>query len=159
MAIPQIKTYSAKPSEVTAKWWLVDAEDIVLGRLATTIATRLRGKHKAMFTPHIDCGDHIIVVNAEKVRLTGNKVADKRYYWHTGWPGGLKERTAGKILAGKHADRVVRKAVERMLPKGPMGRQQLKKLRVYAGAEHPHTAQAPAVLDVAAMNPKNKRSV
>ena len=158
MALPQFKTYSAKPSEVTAKWWLVDAEDVVLGRMATTIATRLRGKHKAMYTPHIDCGDHVVVVNAEKVRLTGNKLADKRYYRHTGWPGGLKERVAGDILTGRHPDRVVRKAVERMLPKGPLGRQQLKKLRVYAGAEHPHAAQGPEVLDIAAMNPKNKRS-
>ncbi len=158
MALPQFKTYSAKPSEVTAKWWLVDAEDLVLGRMATTIATRLRGKHKAIYTPHIDCGDHVVVVNAEKVRLTGNKLADKRYYRHTGWPGGLKERVAGDILAGRHPDRVVRKAVERMLPKGPLGRQQLKKLRVYAGTDHPHTAQGPEVLDVAAMNPKNKRS-
>ncbi len=158
MAVPQTKTYSAKPAEITAKWWLVDAEDIVLGRLATTIATRLRGKHKAIYTPHIDCGDHVVVVNAEKVKLTGNKAADKQYYWHTGWPGGIRSRTAGAILAGQHADRVVRKAVERMLPKGKLGRHQLKKLRVYTGGEHPHTAQEPEVLDVAAMNPKNKRS-
>ena len=126
--------------------------------LATTIATRLRGKHKATYTPHIDCGDHVIVVNAEKVRLTGRKATDKVYYWHTGWPGGIRSRTAGDILSGDHADRVVRKAVERMLPKGKLGRQQLKKLRVYTGAAHPHEAQEPEVLDVAAMNPKNKRS-
>ena len=153
-----MKTYSAKPSEVERKWFVVDAEDVVLGRLASIIATRLRGKHKPTFTPHIDCGDNIVVINAEKVKLTGNKRADKTYYWHTGHPGGIKSRTAGAVLDGKHPERVVQKAVERMISRNPLGRQQLRKLHVYAGADHPHEAQQPEVLDVAAMNPKNKRS-
>ncbi len=153
-----MKTYSAKPSEIERKWWLVDAEDVVLGRMAVVIADRLRGKHKPMYTPNLDCGDHIVVINAEKVKLTGNKVKNKIYYWHTGYPGGIKSRTAEAILGGRHADRVVRKAVERMVPKGPLGRAQLRKLKVYTGTEHPHEAQQPAVLDVGAMNPKNKRS-
>ena len=153
-----MKTYSAKPSEVERKWFVVDAEDVVLGRLASIIATRLRGKHKPTFTPHIDCGDNIVVINAEKVKLTGNKRADKTYYWHTGHPGGIKSRTAGAVLDGKHPERVVQKAVERMISRNPLGRQQLRKLHVYAGTEHPHEAQQPEVLDVAAMNPKNKRS-
>lgn len=153
-----MKTYSAKPAEVEKKWVLVDAEDIVLGRLAAVIATRLRGKHKAMYTPHIDCGDNVIVVNAEKVRLTGNKRVQKTYYWHTGYPGGIKDRTAEQLLDGKYPERVAEAAVRRMVPKGPLGRQQLKGLRVYAGPSHPHEAQQPVVLDVAQMNPKNKRS-
>jgi large subunit ribosomal protein L13 len=153
-----MKTYSAKPSEVERKWFVVDAEDVVLGRLASIIATRLRGKHKPTFTPHIDCGDNIVVINAEKVKLTGNKRADKTYYWHTGHPGGIKSRTAGAVLDGKHPERVVQKAVERMISRNPLGRQQLRKLHVYAGTEHPHEAQQPEILDVAAMNPKNKRS-
>jgi large subunit ribosomal protein L13 len=153
-----MKTYSAKAAEIEKKWILVDADGVVLGRLASQIAKILRGKHKTTFTPHLDCGDNVIVVNAEKVHLTGNKVADKTYYWHTGYPGGIKKRTAGQILAGKHPERVVHKAVERMVPRGPLGRQQMKNLRVYVGAEHPHEGQQPEVLDVAAMNPKNKRS-
>ncbi len=153
-----MRTYSAKPSEVERRWWLVDAEDMVLGRLAVVIATRLRGKHKPMYTPNIDCGDHVVVVNAEKVRLTGNKRRDSKFYWHTGYPGGIKSRTVGQILDGNHPDRVLRKAVERMLPKTKMGRQQIRKLQVYTGGEHPHDAQKPEVLDVAALNPKNKRS-
>lgn len=153
-----MKTYSAKPSEVEKKWLLVDAEDIVLGRLATVIATRLRGKHKPMFTPHIDCGDNVIVINADKVRITGNKKEQSTFYWHTGYPGGIKGRTQGQILEGKHPQRVVENAVRRMLPKGVLGRQQYANLRVYAGSEHPHAAQNPEILDVASMNPKNKRS-
>ncbi|MDA1100864.1 MAG: 50S ribosomal protein L13 [Proteobacteria bacterium] len=153
-----MKTYSAKPAEIERKWFVIDAEGVVLGRLATVIASRLRGKHKPMFTPHMDCGDHIVVINAEKVQLTGNKLADKTYYHHTGYPGGIKGITAGKVLAGKHPERLVEKAVQRMIPKGPLGRQVLTKLKVYAGAEHPHEAQQPEVLDVAAMNDKNKRS-
>jgi large subunit ribosomal protein L13 len=153
-----MKTYSAKPADVERKWYVVDAEGVVLGRLASVIATRLRGKHKPMFTPHIDCGDNIIVINADKVHLTGNKRADKKYYWHTGYPGGIKNRTAGAVLDGAHPERVVTKAVERMISRNPLGRQQLRKLHVYAGADHPHEAQQPEVLDVAAMNPKNKRS-
>jgi len=153
-----MNTFSAKPSDIERKWYIIDAEDIVLGRMAAVIATRLRGKHKTIFTPHMDCGDNIIVINAEKVKLTGNKRADKTYYWHTGHPGGIKSRTAGAVLDGKHPERVVEKAVERMISRNPLGRQQLKKLHVYAGSEHPHEAQQPEVLDVAAMNPKNKRS-
>ncbi len=153
-----MKTYSAKPTDVEKGWYVVDAEGLVLGRLASVIAQRLRGKHKPMFTPHIDCGDHIIVINAEKVRLTGNKLAQKKYHWHTGYPGGIKSRTAGGILGGAHPERVVYKAVERMISRNPLGRQQMKKLHVYAGTEHPHAGQQPQVLDVAAMNPKNKRS-
>ena len=153
-----MKTYSAKPSEVDKKWIVIDAEGLVLGRLASVIAARLRGKHKPLFTPHIDCGDNVIVLNAEKIVLTGRKRANKTYYWHTGYPGGIKERTADKILEGAHPERVVKKAVERMVPRTPLGRQQMKNLRVYAGSDHPHEAQDPQVLDVAAMNSKNKRS-
>ncbi len=153
-----MKTYSAKPSEVEKKWILIDAEGLVLGRLASVIATRLRGKHKPSYTPNIDCGDNVVVVNAGKVHLTGRKRTDKTYHWHTGYPGGIKSRTADKVLDGNHPDRVVFKAVQRMLPRTPMGRQQMKNLRVYAGTDHPHEAQQPEALDVAAMNPKNKRS-
>lgn len=153
-----MRTYSAKPGEVERKWWLIDADGVVLGRLASIAATMLRGKHKPQYTPHIDCGDHIIIVNAERVRLTGRKRADKRYYWHTGYPGGIRNRTAGAILEGKNPERVIAKAVQRMIPKGPLGRDQLGKLRIYAGPDHPHEAQTPEVLDVATRNPKNKRS-
>jgi large subunit ribosomal protein L13 len=154
-----MKTYSAKPSEVERKWYLIDAEDVVLGRLAATVASILRGKHKTMFTPHIDTGDHVIIINADKVRLTGRKMTQKRFYWHTGYPGGIKSKTMEQILGGKQPQRVVEKAIERMVPKGPLGRDQLRKLRVYAGPEHPHAAQQPEVLDLAARNAKNKRSV
>jgi large subunit ribosomal protein L13 len=153
-----MKTYSAKPSDVDKKWYVIDAEGVVLGRLASVIATRLRGKHKTLYTPHIDCGDNIIVVNADKVHLTGRKAENKIYYRHTGYPGGIKSRTAGAILEGKHPERLVLKAVERMISRNPLGRQQLRKLHVYKGTEHPHEAQKPEALDVAAMNPKNKRS-
>ncbi len=153
-----MKTYSAKPAEVEKKWVLVDAEDVVLGRLASQVALILRGKHKPSFTPHVDCGDNVVVVNAQKVKLTGNKLTDKKFYWHTGHPGGIKERSMEQILDGQHPERVVMKAIERMLPKGPLGRQQMKNLRVYAGGEHPHEAQQPEVLDLAARNAKNKRS-
>ncbi|MDH3474094.1 MAG: 50S ribosomal protein L13 [Rhodospirillales bacterium] len=153
-----MKTYSAKPAEVDKKWLVVDAEGVVLGRLASQVAKILRGKHKPSFTPHVDCGDNVIVVNAEKVHLTGNKAAAKTYYWHTGHPGGIKERKAGEILEGKHPERVVIKAVERMVPRGPLGRQQMKNLRVYAGPEHKHEAQQPVAFDIAGLNPKNKRS-
>ena len=153
-----MKTYSMKASEIDKKWILIDAEGIVLGRLATIVANRLRGKHKAGYTPHMDMGDHVIVINADKVQLTGNKRADKEYHWHTGYPGGIKSRTAGQVLEGKYPERVVMKAVERMLPGGPLSRRQLTHLRVYAGAEHPHEAQSPETLDLKAMNPKNTRS-
>ena len=153
-----MKTYSAKAGEVDKKWIIVDAEGVVLGRLASAVAMRLRGKHKPQFTPSMDCGDNVIVINADKVHLTGKKRENDIFYWHTGYPGGIKQRTQGEILEGKHPERVVLKAVERMLPKGPMGRQVFSNLRVYPGAEHPHEAQNPEVLDVAAMNPKNKRA-
>ncbi len=153
-----MKTYSAKPSDIDKKWLVIDADGVVLGRLATQVAMILRGKHKPGYTPHMDCGDNVIVVNAAKVRITGNKAADKTYYWHTGHPGGIKSRTAGQILEGAHPERVIEKAVQRMVPSGPLGRRQLKNLKVYAGAEHPHEAQQPEVLDLAARNPKNKRS-
>ena len=152
-----MKTYTMKPAEIEKAWHVIDADGLVLGRMATIIANILRGKHKPGYTPNVDCGDHVIVINAEKVRLTGNELTDKKYHWHTGYPGGIKERTADKILAGKHPERVVIKAVERMVPRGPLGRQQMRNLRVYAGTEHPHEAQQPVPLDVAAMNPKNKR--
>jgi large subunit ribosomal protein L13 len=150
-----MKTYSAKASEIEKKWVVIDASGLVVGRLASIIAMRLRGKHKATYTPHMDCGDNVIVVNAAKVVLTGKKLKDKVYYHHTGYIGGIKERTAGAIMAGKHPERIVEKAVERMIPRGPLGRRQMANLRVYAGAEHPHAAQSPQTLDVAKMNPKN----
>lgn len=153
-----MKTFSAKPAEVERKWYLIDAEGLVLGRLAALVAGRLRGKHKTTFTPHVDCGDHIVIVNADKVRLTGAKRENKVYYRHTGYPGGIRSTTAARILEGRNPERVVEKAVQRMLPKGPLGRQNFRKLRVYAGVEHPHEAQNPEVLDIAAMNPKNSRS-
>ena len=153
-----MKTYSAKPSEIERNWYVIDADGVVLGRMAAIIAIRLRGKHKTTYTPHMDCGDNIIVINAEKVKLTGNKRTDKTYYWHTGYPGGIKSRTAGAILEGKQPERVVEKAVERMVSRNPLGRRQMKKLHVYAGDKHPHESQQPKVLDVAAMNSKNKRS-
>ena len=153
-----MKTFSAKPSDIDKTWFVIDAEGAVLGRLATIVATRLRGKHKPTYTPHMDCGDNIVVVNAEKVHLTGNKRANKVLHWHTGYPGGIHSRTMAERLGGPHPERVVVKAVERMVPRGPLGRKQMGNLRVYAGPEHPHAAQKPEVLDIAAMNPKNKRT-
>lgn len=152
-----MKTYSAKPSDIEKKWLLIDAEGLVVGRLAAFIATRLRGKHKATFTPHMDCGDNIIVVNADKVVFTGNKYNNKKYYWHTGYPGGIKERTARAILEGRFPERVLEKAVTRMMPGGPLSRTQLKNLRIYSGSEHKHEAQAPETVDVRALNSKNAR--
>jgi large subunit ribosomal protein L13 len=153
-----MKTYSAKPAEVEKKWVLIDAENLVVGRLATIVATHLRGKNKPTFTPHVDMGDNVIVINAEKVALTGRKLDQKKYYWHTGYPGGIKERVARKVIEGRFPERVVEKAVERMLPRGPLGRQQLKNLKVYAGPEHPHAAQQPETLDIAALSRKNARN-
>ena len=150
-----MKTYSAKPKEVTRDWFIIDADGLVLGRLASQIALRLRGKHKPTFTPHIDCGDNIVVVNADKVVLTGNKRANKTYFWHTGYPGGIRSRTADKILSSKYPERVLIKAVERMISRSPLGRQQMSKLYVYAGNEHPHDAQKPQMLDIAKINRKN----
>ncbi len=153
-----MKTYNLRPKDIEKKWILIDAEGLVLGRLAAIVADRLRGKHLPAYTPHMDCGDNVIVVNAEKVRLTGKKLTDKFYYRHTGYPGGIKETTPAKVLGGAHPERVIQLAVERMVPRGPLGRQQMKNLRVYAGAAHPHEAQSPQVLDVAGMNRKNVRS-
>ena len=153
-----MKTLSLKPADVTRAWHLVDADGLVLGWLASLVAMRLRGKHKRTFTPHVDCGDFVVVVNAEKVRLTGNKLTDRKFYWHTGHPGGVKERTMGQILGGRYPERAILKAVERMVPRGPLGREQMRHLKVYAGAAHPHDAQKPVKLDIGAMNRKNKRT-
>ena len=153
-----MKTYSAKPGEVSKKWVLIDAENLVLGRLAVLVAMRLRGKHKAQYTPHVDCGDNVVIINAEKVHLTGRKREREVFHWHTGFPGGVKTLTFAERLDGRFPERVIAKAVERMLPKeSPLARQQLRNLRVYKGAEHPHEAQAPAPLDVAVLNRRNKR--
>jgi len=149
-------TRSATPATVEKKWLIVDAEDLVVGRAATIIANVLRGKHKPSFTPHVDCGDNVIVINAGKVKFTGNKLTDKVYYRHTGYIGGIKSITAEKVLEGRFPERVLEKAIERMIPRGPLGRQQMRNLRIFAGAEHPHEAQNPEVLDIAAMNRKNK---
>ena len=152
-----MKTYSAKPSEIDRKWFVVDAKGVVLGRLASQIALILRGKHKPTYTPHIDCGDCVVIINADKVKLTGKKLSDKVYYHHTQHPGGLKSITAGKVLESAHPERVVIKAIERMISRNPLGRQQMKKLKVYAGEDHPHAAQNPEVLDIASRNAKNTR--
>ena len=152
-----MKTYSATPADVQAKWVLIDAEGVVLGRLASLVAVRLRGKHKPMYTPHIDCGDHVVIVNAAKVLLTGAKRTGKIYYHHTGYPGGIRAQTAGQILDSQKPERVFIKAVERMIPRTPLGRQQMRKLKVYGGPDHPHDAQKPEPLDVAALNAKNAR--
>ena len=153
-----MKTFSMKPADVRKKWLLIDAEGLILGRLAVVIANILRGKNKAHYTPHVDCGDNIVVVNAEKIRLTGNKLKDKKFYWHTGYPGGIKERAIGTILSGKHPERVIEKAVERMIPRGPLGRQIMGNLKIYAGVSHPHAGQSPEALDVGSLNAKNKRT-
>lgn len=151
-----MKTYTATPADIQKDWIIVDAEGVVLGRLAAIVATRLRGKHKATFTPHMDMGDNVIVINADKIQLTGNK-REKPNYWHTGYPGGIKSRTTGQILEGDHPERVVMQAVKRMLPSNRLARRQMTHLRVYAGAEHPHEAQNPTVLDLKSKNAKNTR--
>jgi len=153
-----MKTYLAKPAEVDKKWVLIDAKGLVVGRLATIVAMRLRGKHKATYTPHVDCGDNVIVINADKVVFTGRKWDQKAYYHHTGYPGGIKERVAKTIRDGRFPERIVEKAVERMIPRGPLGRKQMSNLRVYGGDKHPHEAQTPVALDVGAMNSKNVRA-
>jgi len=153
-----MKTFSQKTETVVKKWIVIDAEGLVVGRLASLVALRLRGKHKPTFTPHVDDGDNVIIVNADKVVFTGKKFQDKTYYWHTGYAGGIKQRKAREILEGRFPERVVEKAVERMLPEGPLGRRQLKNLHVYAGAAHPHEAQAPETFDVKALNSKNARA-
>ncbi len=150
-------TLSLKPAEVQKDWVLIDAEGLVLGRLAAIIATRLRGKHKPQFTPHVDCGDHIVVVNAEKVRITGNKLDQSVFYYHTGHPGGIKGRTQRQRLESAHPERVIVSAVERMITRGPLQRAQMKHLHVYGGPDHPHQGQQPTKLDIAAMNSKNAR--
>ena len=152
-------TASLKPAEVEKKWIVIDAENAVVGRLATFIATRLRGKHRPDYTPNVDCGDFVVVVNADKVKFTGKKLSDKIYYWHTGHPGGVKQRTAGAILGGRFPERVLEKAVERMLPKeSPLARKQLTHLRIYNAPEHPHAAQNPETIAFAEMNAKKVRS-
>ena len=149
-------TKSVKPAEVDKKWLLIDAEGLVVGRVATIIANLLRGKHKPSFTPHVDCGDNVVIINAAKVKFTGKKLTDKVYYKHTGYAGGIKEVTAGKVLEGRFPERVLEKAVERMIPRGPLGRQQMRNLRIFAGEAHAHEAQNPEVLDIASRNRKNK---
>lgn len=153
-----MKTFNLKPTEIEKKWYVVDADGLVLGRLASILANILRGKNKPTYTPHMDCGDNVVVINAEKVKLTGNKRDADIFYWHTGYPGGIKGRSKGQILDGKYPERVIEKAVERMVPRGPLGRQQMTHLKVYKGATHPHDAQQPVALDIGALNPKNKRS-
>jgi large subunit ribosomal protein L13 len=151
------QTHSAKPTEVTKKWILIDAEGIVLGRMAAEVVTILRGKNKTMFTPHIDTGDHVVIINAEKVKLTGRKAEQRVFYWHSGHPGGIKEHTPKRTLSGAYPERVVERAIERMMPKdSPLARAQMKKLKIYAGPAHPHEAQTPEVLDLGARNRKNK---
>ena len=152
-------TASLKPADVEKKWIVIDAEDAIVGRLASFIAMRLRGKHRPDYTPHVDCGDHVVVINADKVKFTGKKLTDKIYYRHTGHPGGVKSITAGKQLAGRFPERVLEKAVERMLPKeSPLARAQLTHLRIFNGADHKHEAQAPEVVDFKSLNVKNARS-
>src|SRR5579875_18763 len=151
-------TLSLKPAEVKKDWVLIDAEGLVLGRLAVLIAMRLRGKHKPTYTPHVDCGDNVVVINAAKVRITGNKAEQSVFYYHTGYPGGIKGRTVRQRLESRHPERVIQKAVERMITRGPLQRKQMKHLYVYAGPEHPHDGQQPVKLDVAGMNRKNVRA-
>ncbi|MFZ4541523.1 MAG: 50S ribosomal protein L13 [Rickettsiales bacterium] len=153
-----MSTYSATPKDIKKEWVMFDAEGVVLGRLASHIAKVLRGKHKPTFTPNADCGDHVVIINADKVKLTGRKRGKKVYYYHTGYAGGIKERSAENILAGQHPHRVMEKAIERMMPKdSPLSRAQVKHLHIYNGSEHPHAGQSPKLIDFAAMNEKNAR--
>jgi len=152
-----MKTFSAKPKDIQREWYLIDATDLVVGRLATEVSKILRGKNKPIFTPHIDTGDHVVIINAEKAVFTGNKTQNKKYYRHTGYPGGIKEATPAKILSGKKPEKVLELAIKRMITRNPLGTQMMTKLKIYAGAEHPHTAQNPKPLDLAEKNPKNKR--
>ncbi|MCB1516618.1 MAG: 50S ribosomal protein L13 [Hyphomicrobiaceae bacterium] len=153
-----MKTYSAKVGEVEKQWVLIDAEGLVVGRLAALIASRLRGKHKPTFTPHIDTGDNIIVINADKVKLTGAKLDQRKFHWHTGYPGGIKNRSSRQILEGRYPERVLENAVRRMMPGGPLSRSLMGNLRIYAGDVHPHEAQQPVKLDVASLNAKNAKA-
>ncbi len=150
-------TLSLKPAEVRKGWVLIDANGLVLGRLAAIIANRLRGKHKPQFTPHVDCGDNVVVINAERVKLTGNKADQSIFYYHTGYAGGIKGRSIRQRLEGKHPEQVLEKAVERMITRGPLQRRQMKHLYVYTGSTYPHEGQQPQALDVAALNSKNRR--
>jgi large subunit ribosomal protein L13 len=149
------KTYVAKPSEIEKKWWIIDAQDLIVGRLASIVANILRGKHKTTFTPNIDCGDHVVIINADKVKFSGKKYAEKLYYWHTGYPGGIKDRSARQIMEGKHPERILEYAVSRMISRGPLQRDLMVKLHIYKGNEHKHQGQNPQILDVAKMNRKN----
>ena len=153
-----MSTYTAKPGDITKKWVLIDATNLVVGRLASIVAMHLRGKHLPTYTPNMDMGDNVIIINAEKVKLTGNKLDQRKFFWHTGHPGGIKDRTQRQLLDGRFPERVLENAVRRMIPSGPLGRQQMRNLRVYAGENHPHEAQAPQKLDVASMNSKNVRA-
>jgi large subunit ribosomal protein L13 len=150
-----MRTFSLGAGQIRKNWVIIDGRNLILGRLSALVASRLRGKHKPDFTPSMDCGDYVIVVNAAAIQVTGNKLEADVFYWHTGYPGGLKQRTLKERLSGRFPERIIAKAVERMLPKGPLGRQMLRNLKVYAGESHPHAAQQPTVLDVASMNPKN----
>lgn len=152
-----MKTYVAKPADTGKKWIVIDGAGLVVGRLAALVATRLKGKHRPVYTPHIDCGDNVIIVNAEKVALTGRKYQDKLYHWHTGYPGGIKQRTVRQIMEGRFPERVVEKAIERMLSRGPLQRKLMQNLRIYKGGDHPHAAQNPEPLDVSKLNRKNSR--
>ncbi len=153
-----MKTYSMKASEIQKNWILIDAKNLVLGRMASIVARILKGKHKPNYTPHMDCGDHVVIINADKIALTGNKRGDKTYYWHTGYMGGIRQRTAGQILDSRFPERVVEKAVERMITRNPLGRDCMRSLHVYKGSEHPHAGQQPVKMDIASMNSKNTRS-
>jgi large subunit ribosomal protein L13 len=153
-----LRTYVAKPKEIERKWWIVDAQDLVVGRASTIIANILRGKHKPTFTPNLDCGDHVVVINADKIKLTGKKYAEKLYYWHTGHPGGIKDRTAREIMEGKYPERILEYAVSRMISRGPLQRDIMTKLHIYKGTEHKHQGQNPQVLDIASMNRKNTKT-
>lgn len=153
-----LKTYAAKPSEIERKWWLIDAENLVVGRLSTIVANIIRGKHKPTFTPNLDCGDHVVIINADKVKLTGKKYEEKLYYWHTGYPGGIKNRTARQIIEGKFPERVLESSISRMISRGPLQRDIMLKLHIYKGNEHKHQGQAPQKLDIAAMNRKNVKN-
>ena len=152
-----LKTYVATPSTIERKWWLIDAENLVVGRLATTVANVLRGKHKPTFTPNMDCGDYVVIINADKVKFTGNKYADKKYYWHTGHPGGIKDRTARQIMEGNFPERILESAISRMISRGPLQRDILQKLYVYKGTEHKHQGQNPQPFDIASKNRKNTK--
>ena len=159
MFIPKRGTHSTKVADAEKKWVVVDADGVVVGRLASFVASRLRGKHKPSYTPHIDDGDNVIVINADKVVFTGRKYFDKKYFWHTGYPGGIKERTPRAIMEGKFPERIIEKAVKRMMPGGPLSNKQFKNMRVYSGPDHPHTAQQPEIIDFGSFNQKNKKRV